>query len=369
MTPNEIDLLSELTIVIQTYNRPFELERSIEYWRDIPVKVMILDGSERACLVDGLQPNTQQIFYYSFPTNGESNTENWARRIRFGVSLMTTRFSALCCDDDVYTISGLVKALNLLDEGAVDAVAGKTGEYAFRQNAIDWVHKYPHWKDEERRKSENLRERLLFDGGAQAFYGIYKTEKLKEIHTLTNLYRFPVTVWYEQLITNVTRVFCRIKFLDELFWLKCSINYPEIKNIKFAQLFWDKNFEGFKDRFVECLDRSIQLSEPKISESERSRIVLEFTSRYTRPKRRAKVAIKMKALALSAFSGFPLFMRSTIFAVLPKGLKRRIGNSNFEVNYKPTVLLTEQDLMNDSLKKWERILLMPREELRLRANI
>jgi hypothetical protein len=369
VTPKEIELLSELTIVIQTYNRPLQLERSIEYWRDFPVKVIILDGSEKACLVDGLQPNTQQIFYYSFPTDGESNTENWARRIRFGVGLMTTRFSALCCDDDVYTISGLVNALELLDEGAVDAVAGKTGEYAFRQDSIVWVHKYPHWKDEDLQKSDNLRERLFFDGGAQAFYAIYKTEKLKAIHTLTNLYRFPITVWYEQLITTVTRVFCRIKFLDELFWLKCSINYPEAKNIKFAQLFWDENFAEYKDRFVECLDRSIKFSEPKIPESERTRIVLAFAEAYTRPKRRRKIEVKAKAQVLSIIGSLPLFLRSTIFAGLPKGLKKRIGNSNFEVNFKPTVLLTEQDLINKSLKDWERILLMPREELRLRANI
>jgi hypothetical protein len=46
VTPEEIELLSELTIVIPTYNRPLELERSIEYWRDTPVTVHILDGSE-----------------------------------------------------------------------------------------------------------------------------------------------------------------------------------------------------------------------------------------------------------------------------------------------------------------------------------
>ncbi|MFM7771208.1 MAG: hypothetical protein ACKO8F_00720, partial [Acidimicrobiaceae bacterium] len=65
----------------------------------------------------------------------------------------------------------------------------------------------------------------------------------------------------------------------------------------------------------------------------------------------------------------PKFARIFLFKSLPGNLKNRVGNFDFEVNYKPTVLLTEKDLMNKSLKDWERILLMPREELRLRANI
>lgn len=47
MKSHEFDLLSELTIVIFPYNRPFDLERAIEYWRDIPVAVQNKDGFEK----------------------------------------------------------------------------------------------------------------------------------------------------------------------------------------------------------------------------------------------------------------------------------------------------------------------------------
>jgi len=43
VTPEQVALLSELTIIIPTCNRPLALERSIEYWRDLPVTVHILD--------------------------------------------------------------------------------------------------------------------------------------------------------------------------------------------------------------------------------------------------------------------------------------------------------------------------------------
>ena len=47
MTLEEIKLLSELSIMIPTFNRPLDLERVIEYWRDIPVAVQNKDGFEK----------------------------------------------------------------------------------------------------------------------------------------------------------------------------------------------------------------------------------------------------------------------------------------------------------------------------------
>ena len=62
MTPEEIELLGQLTIVIPTYNRPLELERSIEYWRDTPVTVHILDGSDKPWLPVGVLAGAPNIF-------------------------------------------------------------------------------------------------------------------------------------------------------------------------------------------------------------------------------------------------------------------------------------------------------------------
>ena len=62
MTPEEIELLGQLTIVIPTYNRPLELERSIEYWRDTPVTVHILDGSDKPWFPVGVLAGAPNIF-------------------------------------------------------------------------------------------------------------------------------------------------------------------------------------------------------------------------------------------------------------------------------------------------------------------
>ena len=369
MTPEEIDLLSELTIFIPTYNRPLALERAIEYWRDSPVTIHILDGSDIAFFPVGLQSGTNSIYYHIFPQNSETVTENWGRRLKFATSLMNTKFAAFCCDDDVFVVGGLIKALHLLSGGAGDAVAGKTGEYLLQNDEVIWTNKYPHWKDEALQRSVNVGERLMFDGGAHAFYGIYRSETLATIHGIGNLYTFPVPVWHSMLIITLIKVFSRVIYVDDLFWLKCGINYPESRPIKFAQIFWDKRFIVDSDKFLEGLSTAIRVVEPAMTDDAIFELVTNFKNQFTKPKKSKKTIVKLKAQILRTIGKLPEFARETIFACLSSGLKKRIGNANFEVNFKPVVLLSEQDLMNDSLKRWEKILLMPREELRLRANI
>ena len=369
MSPEEIEFLSELTIIIPTYNRPLELERAIEYWRDTPVTVHILDGSEKPWFVEGCQPGTKSIFYHSFQPKDESPWENWGRRLKFGTNLMTTRFAALCCDDDVYTASGLSQALAMLNSGSFDAVAGKAGEYRIEGSSLKWVHKYPELKDEPAKSSLNIGERLMFRGGTQAFYGVFKSEKLRVIHEIGNSYSFPVPVWHEELITIVTRVSCRIGFISDLFWLKNSKNNAMARPIKFAPLFWEDSFLKHRENWLNGLSRALKVVDPTMSDEISFELISNFKGQFTKPRKYKKTVVRLKALLLRTISKLPEYARIVIFDGLPRGLKERIGNSNFEVNYKPVVLLTEGDLVNDSLKNWERILLMPREELRLRANM
>ena len=369
MNSKEIQFLSELTIIIPTYNRPLALERTIEYWRDLPVTVHILDGSEKPYFADGLQFETKNIYYYSFPSERETWQENWGRRLEFGTSKMTSKFSALCCDDDVFTLSGLNIAFNLLNSEEIDVVAGKAGEYLIQNGFVEWVHKYPKWQYQEEQQSSNIYERLMFQGGTHGFYAIYRSEKLIKVHRLGHMYRFPVPIWHEMLVITLIKVFCRIKFIDDIFWLKHGIAYPAARPIKFAQLFWDKQFVNHKRDFIDGLFKGIEIAEPTFSKNEIDNLVTTFTSRYKRPRWSTRVVHKVKVQILRTLGVLPPIIRKLIFACLSVNLQRRIGNSKFEVNFKPVIPLSDSDFKDDSLKNWERILLMPREELRLRANI
>ena len=128
MTKEDFELLSKLTILIPTYNRPLELERAIEYWRDLPVTVHILDGSDKPWFpVGNLIGDSAAIFYRHLPNESEYGFhDNYCERINLGLSLVNSEFSALIADDDFFTLSGLTRALKILsDHNRIDAVIGR----------------------------------------------------------------------------------------------------------------------------------------------------------------------------------------------------------------------------------------------------
>jgi len=164
VTPEEIELLSELTIIIPTYNRPLELEKSIEYWRDLPVTVHILDGSEKPWFPLGPIENASTIFYHHIPAEKyQSPMESFFQRIIYGSKLSTTKFSAFGCDDDFYVISGLIQSLKILEsDNAVDTVAGRVLTYQKGGDTeVFWWCKYIGWKDNESLRSGDISIRAI----------------------------------------------------------------------------------------------------------------------------------------------------------------------------------------------------------------
>ena len=144
MTPNEIELLRELTIVITTYNRPLELERAIEYWGDTPVTVHILDGSLNPSFCEGRLFDSKSIYYHHKPKLPSVNPEcDVMSRLVFSALLPQTKYSAVCGDDDFYTISGLVESIKYLENSdRIDAVVGSTLSYSKKNNKLYWYFHY-----------------------------------------------------------------------------------------------------------------------------------------------------------------------------------------------------------------------------------
>ena len=79
------DLLSDLTILIPTYNRQRLLEYSIEYWRDLSATIHIIDGSDQPCFEIGPLTGTNNIFYHHMPNSiGVDPFINFTNRLNFG---------------------------------------------------------------------------------------------------------------------------------------------------------------------------------------------------------------------------------------------------------------------------------------------
>ena len=159
MTPEEIELLSELTVVIPTYNRALELRRSIEYWKNTPVTLIVIDGSEAPNIWCSRNPNITYHHRFMKDTNPMLGL---GARIVFGSSLSKTKYSVVCGDDDFLTITGLIQSLRILNSRPeINAVSGHILTYARKGRNLVWYYKYRPKRSFTLLESDSISEKLL----------------------------------------------------------------------------------------------------------------------------------------------------------------------------------------------------------------
>ena len=99
--------LEKLTIVIFSYNRHKYLKRTIKYWSDYNVKLLVLDGSdiklEDPCL------NIKNIRYIYGP-------KDLYGRVLSSINYIDTEFMMLACDDEFYLPSALSTCIEFLSK-------------------------------------------------------------------------------------------------------------------------------------------------------------------------------------------------------------------------------------------------------------
>lgn len=162
MMLEEIELLSQLTIIIPTYNRPQELERAIDYWSNTPVTLHILDGSLKPRFEQGILSDTTSIYYHHMPALPlESPPLNAYRRLLFSASLPHTNYSAVGCDDDFYTISGLVESIKYLQShNNFDAVVGSEFHYRRKNNNLVWNFHRGHKRESKELETSSIEKKI-----------------------------------------------------------------------------------------------------------------------------------------------------------------------------------------------------------------
>ena len=396
MTHEEIELLSELTIVIPTCNRPLELERAIEYWRDKPVIVHIVDGSQNSLFPVGELPGVRNITYHHVPKESFENfNQNYSRRILFGASLPISKYSALCADDDVFGISSLIKVVKTLTRDIeLDAVIGRAAMYQ-RAGKFIWFLRYHDLKNSDLAKSNNVSVRLHNSNRAPwIYYGVVRTNLWKKMLEITFGGELLNT---EKILRIVDRALCRIQILEVILWIR----QDEVINKSFDPSV--QSYSGYRtsrqDSLVKKLFRGQNFKERK---KEKKQVVAAI--RYASPEMkslRAKWLARkninpkiirshfkskkfMKSFAAKFFRIFSFASVETkkkIDRFLPVSVSGWLGYNPISLDrmnattrtdldgFISFLSKTDIDCDAEELKSFEKLLMMPREELRLRANI
>ena len=394
MTPEEIELLSQLTVVIPTYNRPLELERSIEYWRDTPVTVHILDGSDKPWFPVGLLPGAPNITYHHLPPiNGENWIENYSRRMNIAAGLPVTALSALCADDDFFSISGLKLAVSaILNSVEIDAVVGICAEYKYGDSGLLWNLRYVGWREGLRSRSNDVAERVLDRSGEfYLYYALMKSEIWKSV--LQHTYRFSYSHGYpqEHLFNAIANANCKVSVQRHITWIK---KVWELNPAVVGQATRVRDSDWFRDRknrsevksITNHMATGIQSAIEKHDSSMPATVIakkyiasISKFSETTKFRRLNKIVMR-KVVSKTKF--LPDFLRQSVNLLLPRQVRiitgaipqdpnKHLTKNNFFVLTSLLAELYKTDIgfSKHDLTMIEELLLKPREELRLRANV
>ena len=290
---------------------------------------------------------------------------NQLRRLRFGATLSKTKFSAVCGDDDFYTVSGLLESLRILaSQDVLDAVTGRVLTYGRKRNLF-WHHKYVPRTNRRDLESDSIKQKLL-TGSTWFLYAVCKTRIWQKfLLTCYEEKEFTKANFYanEWMQFRLCKTMFRTKYIDIIQQVRRDtvVGRNIGPEVSWEEFICDEKNAELVDEIVKQLATGFNEVTP----------VTEHTKNLELAREQMEIeqqkALKSRA-ALQKSKTIKSVLRNTLFLFLP-GLNlfsdrpRRLKYLWRIPKYQYSV---EQ---RREVERIEKLLLMPREELRLKANI
>jgi hypothetical protein len=209
------------------------------------------------------------------------------------------------------------------------------------------------------------------------YYGIFKSQYWKELRLSSVEEKFSNIGAIENIADYLSKVLCRLLVIQEYLWVT---NYPDktYKNSphkveKFSSWLHDEKNKHEVEKFIHVLETGLKkFINPSLNVDIKN-IAGEILIKKGKPAK-LKPVIKVRVLVnkklLFFISRLPFAVRSRVFDLLPTRWKKVLRTPDFVDSRTPVMEIDADDLsIRRSIIIWELIMLKPREELRLRANI
>ena len=367
--PEEIKLLSQLTIVIPTYNRPLELQHSIEYWRDTTVIVHFLDGSVNPLFSEGLLPGTKSLYYYHMPSLLEEDPSIALQRRLLNIShLPETKYSAVCSDDDFYTLSGLSESIKYLElNNNIDAVSGSVLHYRKKRNNLVWNFHHRVRLNYKLLDTPSLETRVGNESTTWVLRAVCRTQIWKQyIEIFNEIKGFTETQFHahEFIMVKLSKAMFRSHHLNTLTLVRQhSIEGWNIgPKITWKDWLLDESNTFLVEEIVDQLSKGFNAVSSPGDVEKNSLIAKRVMTRerekvLSKPVQISKLRGRIRGVVVEVI--FKVLPNLEVFSDRPHKLKAFWG------------ILDKTGLSYDrrELQVINDLLLKPREELRLKANI
>lgn len=382
MAPEEIELLRKLTILMPSYRRPHELERAIEYWRRTPVEVRILDGSKESLLGSEILPDISNISYHHLPQrDGDTWRQNYIHRLDFARSLPKTKYSALCADDDYFSISGLVASLKMLEDNVeLDAVVGKTIGFESSEKLVRWWLRYGHTSVGNASSGSDDPIVRLKRSSLRLYYSIVRTDLWNMRMDVTKEQGWLGERW-ETLFEDVGRSLIRATAINQIVWFRFKTQRrPHEATHQYLREWANEQVNSLDvASYVDILVDSVLRQSPNSDKNKISKKIQDFVKNHPESRSQSSAVKFLMSRLTDCFSAkvndnAPKYLPGYIHDLalkryIPTKIKAAIGPKQVLDEFLPKLQGTGIKFIESELRDLESLLMMPREELRLRANI
>ena len=214
-------LKNKITIVIPTLNRPISLSKSLDYYSKLPFTVKYFDGSKiKNKKFKNLPPH---IKYFHLPNL------SFFSRIKKSLSTISTPYVILGCDDEFYTLGGLISCFNCLEKNKkyISSI-GQCVKFYTKTNKIITYLGYEKnlFNSVKSSKSEDRVKEHLQEYAPKYIYSLSRAIFWKK--AFTNMLNLNLPVFaIGELVFEISMAFQgKIKILRKLFWFRNYDNSP-----------------------------------------------------------------------------------------------------------------------------------------------
>lgn len=215
--------LKDVTVVIMSRGRELELQKTLKYWAEIEITVLVLHNTHKPIQFSGSITNLKYVV---------ANVP-YGDRCGMVSQHLSTKYAILCSDDEIYVPSALAEMRANLDENAeLDSIGGLTvavGKYGPITTGNFTYSKMRQYSNSETTPQDRLNFHFNESSGYRngAIYRLMRKELMvKTMNLFSQVSSFSTPYIYE--VTGEIFVNSQGKsiYIDEVYWLRNWINEP-----------------------------------------------------------------------------------------------------------------------------------------------
>lgn len=270
--------LENITVVILSRGREYELLRSIQYWNQTNLNVVILHNTKTPISTNLLASNIKYIIMES----------DYANRCKRAITEINTKYAILCADDELLLPSGLTLMGSYLEQNPeISTVGGMTlgvGKYGstltatyIYQNMLGYSNLYKSFFERIEYHSFDQPEYCI-----GAMYRLMRTEvMISLLQTFSKLSKISTPYIFEVTGEIVVNGLGKSIYLNNLYWVRNWIN-QQIENNDWNRKLYFQEWWGL-DRYalerVKWLDLLTLHSDKKDSRERLFHVVTELNQK------------------------------------------------------------------------------------------